>query len=302
MGDPLISVIIPNFNKGKFLFNCINSVLSQTFENFEIIIVDNFSNDNSLQILESFSDSRINLISFSNQGIIAASRNIGIKNSKGKYLAFLDSDDYWTPNKLGEVYSILDEGADIVYHDFFRYTSKSSKTNKIIKSRFLKKPITKDLIINGNPIINSSVVVNKDLFISNNCFSEDVDLVTAEDADAWIRFSQITDKFFYLPKALGYLYEGEFNTSNSNIKKIISSQKLIIIYSEQIYKSSSKPNYLYCRIILSLFKLGSYKLVIKNLSKIDFNNLKLNLIIKLFFVFLISLILFPFSRSYDLKN
>ena len=78
MEEPLVSIIIPNYNKGNLIYNCINSALSQEYQNFEIIFIDNNSNDNSINILNQFNDKRINLVRFNNQGIIAASRNAGI--------------------------------------------------------------------------------------------------------------------------------------------------------------------------------------------------------------------------------
>ncbi len=102
MKNPLVSIIIPNYNKEEFLSICIQSVLNQTYKNFEIIIIDNFSSDRSLDVIKKFIDARINLFQFQNNGIIAASRNFGIKKSNGKYLAFLDSDDYWMKDKLSK--------------------------------------------------------------------------------------------------------------------------------------------------------------------------------------------------------
>ena len=117
MKNPLVSIIIPNYNKEEFLSICIQSVLNQTYKNFEIIIIDNFSSDRSLDVIKKFIDPRINLFQFQNNGIIAASRNFGIKKSNGKYLAFLDSDDYWMKDKLSKSVKVLEKGADFIYHD-----------------------------------------------------------------------------------------------------------------------------------------------------------------------------------------
>ena len=165
MKNPLVSIIIPNYNKEEFLSICIQSVLNQTYKNFEIIIIDNFSSDRSLDVIKKFIDPRINLFQFQNNGIIAASRNFGIKKSNGKYLAFLDSDDYWMKDKLSKSVKVLEKGADFIYHDCILF-SKDFKKRRITKSRSLKKPIKEDLIFNGNDIVTSSVVLRKELFIS----------------------------------------------------------------------------------------------------------------------------------------
>ena len=140
MKNPLVSVIIPNYNKEEFLSSCIQSVLNQTYKNFEIIIIDNFSSDKSFDVAKNFIDPRINLFQFQNNGIIAASRNFGIKKSNGKYLAFLDSDDLWMKDKLSKSVKVLEKGADFTYHDCIVF-SGNFKKRRITKSRSLKKPI-----------------------------------------------------------------------------------------------------------------------------------------------------------------
>src|SRR5688572_27202891 len=96
---PLFSVIIPLFNKAAHIENTLKSVLDQTFEEYEIIIVNDVSTDNGLEIVKNIRNSRIHIISQQNQGVSAA-RNKGIEHSKGKLIAFLDADDYWFPNHL----------------------------------------------------------------------------------------------------------------------------------------------------------------------------------------------------------
>ena len=98
--NPLISVIIPTYNRSVTLGTAIQSVLNQTYQNFELIIIDDGSLDDTCKVISTFSDQRIRYIKHTlNQGAPAA-RNTGIKKSKGKYIAFLDSDDRWLPEKL----------------------------------------------------------------------------------------------------------------------------------------------------------------------------------------------------------
>ena len=91
---PIVSIVIPTYNREQFLSRALISVVSQSFTSWEAIVVDNYSEDNTEQVIEDFGDSRIKLLKIHNRGIIAASRNIGIKTSKGKWIAFLDSDDF----------------------------------------------------------------------------------------------------------------------------------------------------------------------------------------------------------------
>ena len=95
-----VSVIIPTYNHAKFLAKAIKSVLDQTYTNFEIIVIDNHSTDNTNEVVNSFNDARLKLLKVHNNGVIAISRNKGILEAKGDWIAFLDSDDFWYPSKL----------------------------------------------------------------------------------------------------------------------------------------------------------------------------------------------------------
>ena len=102
--SPFFSVIIPTFNQDNFLKQALNCLRNQTFNNFETIIIDNHSNDKTQSICESFELRKI-YKKIQNEGIIAKSRNLGIEVSRGKWLAFLDTDDLWTNNKLEKVHA-----------------------------------------------------------------------------------------------------------------------------------------------------------------------------------------------------
>lgn len=110
----LLSVIIPVYNSEKTLFNCINSVLSQNFSNFEIIVIDDGSTDNSFKIVEQFNSDKIKYIKIKNHGV-AYARNLGIKISCGKYLTFIDSDDYINENYFESLQRIFEEDKFDVY-------------------------------------------------------------------------------------------------------------------------------------------------------------------------------------------
>ena len=118
---PNISVIIPTYNRVSLLKKAIYSVLTQTYKDFEIIIIDNYSTDGTLKYLQQLNDKRVNFYQVRNNRIIAKSRNFGISKSLGKYIAFLDDDDWWDKNKLLESNLKLNEGFDLVYHNVFTW-------------------------------------------------------------------------------------------------------------------------------------------------------------------------------------
>jgi teichuronic acid biosynthesis glycosyltransferase TuaG len=109
--NSLISIITPSYNSSKFISQTIESVISQTYENWEMIIVDDMSPDNSNEIIEEFikKDSRIKLIKLEKNGGPAVARNRAIKEAQGRYMAFLDADDLWMPEKLKKQIAFMNE-------------------------------------------------------------------------------------------------------------------------------------------------------------------------------------------------
>ncbi|MEQ4709734.1 glycosyltransferase family 2 protein [Providencia huaxiensis] len=106
----LVSIIMPCYNAEQYIKDSINSVLNQTYPHFELIIIDDLSTDNSINIINSFSDNRIKLIQLTQNGGAGVARNTGIEAAQGRFIAFLDSDDLWRPNKLEVQLSHMIEG------------------------------------------------------------------------------------------------------------------------------------------------------------------------------------------------
>ena len=125
-----ISVIIPCYNSQEYLEECLDSVVNQTFEDFEVICINDGSTDNTLNILEKYAkaDNRIRIISQDNSGL-AASRNVGLANASGKYICFLDSDDYFELNTFQEVFDIAEEKSlDFVIFKLLNFDDETRKT------------------------------------------------------------------------------------------------------------------------------------------------------------------------------
>ncbi|MEO8172302.1 MAG: glycosyltransferase [Sediminibacterium sp.] len=203
--NPLISVVIPSYNHAHFLTRALASLQEQEYKNWEAIIIDNHSEDNTDDIVKQFADPRVSLIKIHNNGIIAASRNKGIAAAKGEWIAFLDSDDWWTPAKLQTVIKMMNDQTDLFYHDLaiVRETPSVLERDKV-KSRQLQKPVFIDLLVNDNAISNSSVVVRKKLLNQIGLLDENPEMAGAEDYNAWLRIARITDNLIYIPEFLGF--------------------------------------------------------------------------------------------------
>ncbi len=216
--QPLVSIVIPNFNQGELLQQALQSVTSQTYSNWEVIVVDNFSTDDSEAICSSFSHAeKLKFIQRANFGVIARSRNIGIQSSKGQLVAFLDSDDLWDPNKLELAVQAFYSGADLSYHRMRSMSPdvrRAACSEKVLRSRQVRPPITRDLLLWGNALLNSSVVVTKALLEAVGPLDEAPDMIGAEDYNLWLRISIETNSFHRIPGILG-----NYRIHNSSVSR-----------------------------------------------------------------------------------
>ncbi len=195
-----VSVIIPVYNAEKYVAATIQSVLSQTYQNFEIIIIDDGSPDGSVGVCQLFKDSRIKIIRQANRGLPGA-RNTGIRHASGDYLAFLDSDDIWLPEKLEKHIHHLNNsptvGISFCYSAFIN--EKGNYTRLYQKPRKLYD-ITPSYVLCRNPVGNgSAAVIRREVFedikfqgnlhgiVENYYFDER--LRRAEDIECWLRIS-----------------------------------------------------------------------------------------------------------------
>lgn len=120
--NDLISIITPCYNSEKYIEDTLNSVLAQTYTNWEWWIIDDASQDNSVKIIRSFQDERIHLIALNENAGAAEARNIGIRNAKGRYLTFIDSDDLWLPEFLEKAQQFLfQNNAELAYAGYKRF-------------------------------------------------------------------------------------------------------------------------------------------------------------------------------------
>lgn len=219
---PLFSVIIPLFNKENFIEKTLDSVLKQKFNDFEIIIVDDCSTDNSLDKTINFSDSRIRIIkNKKNQGLSAA-RNIGIKNSISEYITFIDADDLWKPNFLNEIVELINlfPQAKIFGTNYEEITSDGRQINIIINKTLQKKE--KSLILDffslniAQPIYcYTTVAFHKSVFENAGYFDETITF--AEDIDFNIRVNLNNTLAYSNKVCASYLLSSENQITSSRI-------------------------------------------------------------------------------------
>jgi glycosyltransferase involved in cell wall biosynthesis len=184
----LVSVIIPNYNHAHFLDDALHSVLSQDYRNFEIIVVDDGSTDDSLGVLAKYGTT-IRLIRQENKGLSGA-RNTGIRTAKGVYYCFLDADDYWLPNFLSTVVSFLDNHPEIgAVHTGFYFVDRFGERCPQINTITIDEDQLYDRLLDGEFFVPASVLIRRECFDRVGLFDET--LRASEDWDIWLRVSRV---------------------------------------------------------------------------------------------------------------
>ncbi len=181
---PYFSIIVPTYNRAAFIHKTITSLLNQTFRDFEILLIDDGSTDNTKEIISSLNDFRIKYFYKTNQERGAA-RNFGAKHAKGEYLNFFDSDDLAYPYHLQKAFELIQKNNAIcVFH--LGYDVKDISGNIISKQ--IKIHNIKEQLLSNNPISCNSVFIKKELF-NKYKFNEDRKLSGSEDYLLWLQLS-----------------------------------------------------------------------------------------------------------------
>ncbi len=211
---PAVSIVIPTYNHAQFLRQALESVRAQTLTDWEAIVVNNFSEDDTLAVADSFGDPRIRLVNFRNHGVIAASRNEGIRLAAGELIAFLDSDDHWHPQKLARCVAAIAGEFDLVCHGE-NWTSENAPPRKMYYGPAAHAAYAR-LLFNGNCISTSAVVVRRQSLLRVKSFREEPAFVTAEDYDLWLRLARDGARFGFVHEILG-----EYRMHGGNASKAL---------------------------------------------------------------------------------
>ncbi|EMY76149.1 glycosyltransferase-like protein, family 2 [Leptospira weilii serovar Ranarum str. ICFT] len=204
--NPLVSIVIPTYNHAHFLKLSLSSVVNQTYQNWEAIVIDNHSIDNTDEVVASFLDSRIRLTKIHNNGVIAASRNKGIQEAKGEWVSFLDSDDLWSLHKLGRIVSEiqkLENQIDVVCNNE-NMVQFETKERMLLNYGPYENDFYRKMLFYGNRLSTSATTVRR-MFLTDKSllFSETPEFITVEDYDLWLRLAKAKARFLFIPEVLG---------------------------------------------------------------------------------------------------
>jgi len=184
---PLVSVIMSVYNREEYVQRAIESILNQTLENFEFIIINDGSTDNTLRILEKYKkkDSRIRIIDQANKGL-TKSLNIGIQISKGKFIARQDDDDISLPTRLEKQVSFLEDNKNIVLLGTNQY-EVGINSERI--GKYYDDATINQIVYLYNPIAHTSAMFIKDVFVKIGLYNEFYK--TSQDFEAWMRLADV---------------------------------------------------------------------------------------------------------------
>jgi len=261
---PKFSVIIPTYNNSSELEICLNSLVNQTYKEFEVIVINDGSSEDYSWLTYKTMGININYIEIANSGGPARPRNIGISKSVGEYICFLDSDDLWCPNYLESIlrhcesYDFLCAGA---------YLKRGSVITRLIPR--LKQKFPESILLKGNPIFTSSVTIRKDILIQNNLsFNENRDLAGVEDLELWFRlFSTQNVRFKLLREPLIYYQIESESLSHKDYKGYVDKHKKLFKLFEGSIKIGKYEYQNYLKYILAIILLKHNK-IIQSISQI----------------------------------
>ncbi len=198
-------MVIPTYNHAEYLRVALQSVLDQTFRDFEVIVVNNYSSDHTLDVVRDMDDPRVRAINFRNEGVIGASRNAGIKESRGRFVAFLDSDDRWRETKLERVAQTFEEepSLGLVCHNL----ALVREGQEVARTRFgpgrnYRGSLYDHLLFSFNGPATSASAVVRHRLDEAGMFSEDPNLITVEDYGLWLELAKICE-FRFISDVLG---------------------------------------------------------------------------------------------------
>lgn len=222
-----VNIILPTYNRAQLIARAIKSVLNQTYRDFEIIVVDDGSTDNTEEVVKKIDDKRIRYIRHKENKGAAAARNTGIKASKDQYIAFQDSDDEWPPEKIEKqiiAFENVSPKVGVVYTGFW----KTQDNKKVYMPSFNIKSKEGDIhksLLKGNFIGTPTTLIKRECFERTGMFDEKLPIL--EDWELWIRISKYYHfKYIDAPLLISHYSPGGVNEPSFPIK--VKALKLIL--------------------------------------------------------------------------
>lgn len=253
--EKLVSIIVPMYNVEKYIGTTIESVISQTYKNWELLIIDDKSKDKSVEVVKEYikKDSRIKLLCNAQNIGAAKTRNFGIKESVGEYIAFLDGDDLWNCDKLEKQIRFMEENNYLATYTGFKKIYIDSIEKKEYISKY-KLSLTYEELLKTNWLSTFTVIYNQKI-LGKKYFP---DIKAGQDYGLWLILAKETGKLYGLKDILGTYRVHNNSLSSNKIRRIKLLWKLYRKYNKLSVLKSLKcliSNIIYTKLGLKLEKI-----------------------------------------------
>lgn len=259
--EPSLCVAVPAFNRQQELGRALDSLLAQTDQRFEVIVCDDGSTEDLGAVVERYVGRlAISLIRIPNSGGPARPRNTVMRATCATWLAFLDSDDWWFPNKISRIRTELSDAVDVVFHPLQVQAAGSAAqppggSTRLVGFRPRRQDMLQHMIRFGNPLATSGTVVRRQSLMDVGGFCEAPEIASVEDFDAWMQLACRGAKFRFVSEVLGAYWVGTDNISAFNARQYARQEAF---FTRQLSSLSGAP----LRVAQANFSylLGSYGL------------------------------------------
>lgn len=270
--NELVSVVIPTYNHAHLLGRALQSVLDQTYANWEALVIDNHSQDNTDTVVKSFGDPRIRLLKIHNNGVIAASRNLGMCEAGGEWVAFLDSDDIWYARKLDIIMKNIENDStyDVWCHDEWMVNNKKEQ-KRLLHYGPYQKDFYKRLLVEGNCLSPSATVVRRDFIVHHDlAFDLSPNYATVEDYGFWLDLARAGARFMFIRDIQGEYIIHDTNVSTDLQRHLKNCENLLRNHIFNIQKFDPSPDRLWRRVSARLNLARVYRLIKEKQFRMSF--------------------------------
>ena len=241
--EPLVSIIVPVYNAGLFLDSTIESVLAQTYKNWELILINDRSTDGSKFVAEDYlSDKRIHWIDLKKNSGAATSRNAGIEIAKGRYIAFLDADDLWDKEKLAKQIAFMQEKDCAFSFTGYEFATPSGVPNG-------KKVIVPETITYKQALKNTTIFTSTVIFDTEKLPKDSINMptISSEDTATWWKVLKTIPKAYGINEVLTYYRR---NAGSLSANKMVAIRRIWHLYRdvEKLGRIKSSCNFVFWAI------------------------------------------------------
>lgn len=264
--NELVTVVIPTYNHAHFLGRALQSVLGQTYCHWEALVIDNHSQDSTEEVVRGFGDPRIRLFKIHNHGVIAASRNLGIRKARGNWVAFLDSDDYWYANRLQIIMANVaaDDAYDVLSTDELMVNVNTGSRRTLRHGPF-EEDFYKILLLKGNRLSPSATLIRRAFLAQHDLtFDESETYITVEDYALWLNLARSGARFKFIRQVQGeYVIHGA-NSSVQLERHLLNGEALVHEHVYNVQQFDPMPDLLWKKVSPRLRMLRVKQLIVNH--------------------------------------